>query len=61
MPHQPRFIALTQRVRQLFPHLGDPARAISDLPAHHEAAVNWAMTILMIPASPGPAEGCEPW
>ena len=30
MPHKPRFVALTQRVRQLYPHLGDPARAISD-------------------------------
>lgn len=29
MPHQPRFIALAQRVRQLCPQLGDPARAIS--------------------------------
>jgi 23S rRNA (cytidine1920-2'-O)/16S rRNA (cytidine1409-2'-O)-methyltransferase len=30
MPHRPRFVALTQRVRQLYPRLGDPARAISD-------------------------------
>jgi 23S rRNA (cytidine1920-2'-O)/16S rRNA (cytidine1409-2'-O)-methyltransferase len=30
MPHKPRFVALTQRVSQLYPHLGDPARAISD-------------------------------
>jgi 23S rRNA (cytidine1920-2'-O)/16S rRNA (cytidine1409-2'-O)-methyltransferase len=30
MPRSPRFVALTQRVRQLYPHLGDPARAISD-------------------------------
>jgi 23S rRNA (cytidine1920-2'-O)/16S rRNA (cytidine1409-2'-O)-methyltransferase len=30
MPNQPRFVALTQRVRQLHPRLGDPARAISD-------------------------------
>ena len=30
MPHKPRFVALTQRIRQLYPHLGDPARAVSD-------------------------------
>ena len=30
MPHKRRFVALTQRVRQLYPHLSDPARAISD-------------------------------
>jgi 23S rRNA (cytidine1920-2'-O)/16S rRNA (cytidine1409-2'-O)-methyltransferase len=30
MPHRPRFVALTQRVRQLYPRLGDPVRAISD-------------------------------
>lgn len=30
MPNKPRFVALAQRVRQLQPHLGDPARAISD-------------------------------
>ena len=29
MPNQPRFVALAQRVRQLHPDLGDPARAIS--------------------------------
>jgi 23S rRNA (cytidine1920-2'-O)/16S rRNA (cytidine1409-2'-O)-methyltransferase len=30
MPHKPRFVALTKRVRRLYPGLGDPARAISD-------------------------------
>ncbi len=30
MPRKPRFVALAQRVRQLHPHLGDPARAISE-------------------------------
>jgi len=30
MPARPRFVALAQRVRQLHPHLGDPARAISE-------------------------------
>jgi 23S rRNA (cytidine1920-2'-O)/16S rRNA (cytidine1409-2'-O)-methyltransferase len=29
VPHQPRFIALVQRVRQLHPQLGDPAGPIS--------------------------------
>lgn len=28
MPNKPRFVALAQRVRQLHPHLDDPARAI---------------------------------
>jgi 23S rRNA (cytidine1920-2'-O)/16S rRNA (cytidine1409-2'-O)-methyltransferase len=30
VPSKPRFIALVQRVRQLYPQLGDPARLISD-------------------------------
>jgi hypothetical protein len=30
VPNKPRFVALAQRVRQLHPHLGDPAQAISD-------------------------------
>ena len=30
MPNKPRFVALTQRVRQLYPHLDDPARSITD-------------------------------
>src|SRR5262249_60536534 len=30
MPNKPRFVALTQRVRQLHPHLDDPARSIAD-------------------------------
>lgn len=30
MPGKPRFAALTQRVRQLYPHVPDPARLISD-------------------------------
>ena len=30
MSHKPRFVALTQRVRQLYPHLDDPARSITD-------------------------------
>ena len=29
MPRKPRYVALTQRVRQLYPRLGDPARAIA--------------------------------
>lgn len=28
MPGKPRFVALTQRVRQLYPHVADPARLI---------------------------------
>lgn len=30
MPNKPRFVALSQRVRELHPRLADPARAISD-------------------------------
>lgn len=30
MPSKPRFVALAQRVRQLYPNLGDPARLISN-------------------------------
>lgn len=30
MPSKPRFVMLINRVRQLYPHLGDPARAISN-------------------------------
>src|SRR5262249_60124049 len=30
VPNKPRFVALTQRVRQLHPHLDDPARSITD-------------------------------
>jgi TlyA family rRNA methyltransferase/putative hemolysin len=30
VPGKPRFVALTQRIRQLYPHVPDPARLISD-------------------------------
>jgi 23S rRNA (cytidine1920-2'-O)/16S rRNA (cytidine1409-2'-O)-methyltransferase len=30
VPGKPRFVALTQRIRQLYPQSGDPARLISD-------------------------------
>jgi 23S rRNA (cytidine1920-2'-O)/16S rRNA (cytidine1409-2'-O)-methyltransferase len=30
VPSKPRFVALTQRIRQLYPHVPDPARLISD-------------------------------
>jgi 23S rRNA (cytidine1920-2'-O)/16S rRNA (cytidine1409-2'-O)-methyltransferase len=66
MPHEPRFVALTQRVRQLYPRLGDPARAIRDglvrvdgvIVANPRSRISRAAAVTVVPP-PEPPRGAR--